>query len=558
MNRLNFAVFADLVAVWLIVAMGGCVGDRSSHRSRWDFVDAKTDSISAVIDSCLFNRVDTAVIDREVAAYDSLVATIGETPELTGRARYFKAFSSRWHMRFDESSRILAETLETTDSAKYPYLYHRLLYLDADTHEPTVENYDFIVSEIDFYHNRGDDFMEGVYSTDLSNLLAAVHDTEGALTAYHKADSLYRKSGYTRIADYNRVNYGELMLLKGDTAGAVSHLRELARDSVMHGNRAVLKAIYGSLYQLEANREWLDSIVSVESYGPMTLRTQVMLARELLNDGDENGASELIGEALRRFKPTATTVLRAEALDISARVEANRGNYQSAYRQKCKADSIMQVVTAREDNRKIREFETGRMLESRRLEAQIADSRRTLRLTVVGFLLLILIAISGWYIWKKIKRLRAERAETAAERDSVAQKLVATQIAMEETETLISNVEKEIGSKTDDGLLPQGETRGIINALKIHNVKARERDDFIETFMLSHPDFARKMLSINPEFTESDIRLAGMITMGLDTVRVAATLGIRPKSVKQARYRLRTKLGLQRGDSLEERLRSLL
>lgn len=45
--------------------------------------------------------------------------------------------------------------------------------------------------------------------------------------------------------------------------------------------------------------------------------------------------------------------------------------------------------------------------------------------------------------------------------------------------------------------------------------------------------------------------------MGLDNNKISRLMMIRPESVKQARWRLRLKMGLDKGESLDEAIRAL-
>lgn len=158
----------------------------------------------------------------------------------------------------------------------------------------------------------------------------------------------------------------------------------------------------------------------------------------------------------------------------------------------------------------------------------------------------------------RIQRLRFQRELTRRERDEMARRLIATQAAMDESETLITKVGKEIGSMADSGRLPDGETRHIVSAIKSHSAMKEDRESFMDSFAAVHPEFAQGLRNANEAFTEPDIRLATYIVMGMDTKRIASTMGIRPDSVKQGRWRLRQKLALPKGESLEKALRSYL
>lgn len=154
----------------------------------------------------------------------------------------------------------------------------------------------------------------------------------------------------------------------------------------------------------------------------------------------------------------------------------------------------------------------------------------------------------------RMQQLKNRQLKARQERDKVSRQLIATQIARDESEQLISSVGKEI-----DGMAANGpDTRKIINAIKSHAVRQSDRETFIESFTAVHPEFPQRLREVNEAFTDLDIRLASFIAMGMDTKHIAATMGVRPESVKQARWRLRTKLGLEKGASLENALRDLL
>lgn len=189
---------------------------------------------------------------------------------------------------------------------------------------------------------------------------------------------------------------------------------------------------------------------------------------------------------------------------------------------------------------------------------ELARSKATLRYATIAFIVFLLLILTGWVISLRIQRLQKQRIRAMQERDTISRRLLATQIARTESEQLINSVGKELGGMTDSGRLPAGEARRIVNAIKSHTVKQGDRQTFIESFTMMHPEFAQRLREINPAFTEPDIRLATYIAIGMDTKHISDTMGVRPESVKQARWRLRTKLSLDRGDSLDQTLRDLL
>ncbi len=66
-----------------------------------------------------------------------------------------------------------------------------------------------------------------------------------------------------------------------------------------------------------------------------------------------------------------------------------------------------------------------------------------------------------------------------------------------------------------------------------------------------------KLLGAYPGLADSYVKLATFIYMGLDNNRIARLLVIRPESVKQARWRLRRMMNLDKDTSLDDAIRAL-
>lgn len=69
------------------------------------------------------------------------------------------------------------------------------------------------------------------------------------------------------------------------------------------------------------------------------------------------------------------------------------------------------------------------------------------------------------------------------------------------------------------------------------------------------PRFADNLRKACPDLTEAQVKLAGYILIGLGNKEIAGFLNVRPESVRQARWRLKMRLGVAEDSSLEETLR---
>jgi tetratricopeptide (TPR) repeat protein/DNA-binding CsgD family transcriptional regulator len=91
---------------------------------------------------------------------------------------------------------------------------------------------------------------------------------------------------------------------------------------------------------------------------------------------------------------------------------------------------------------------------------------------------------------------------------------------------------------------------GLIRLIDHNFLQDRDWDDFRNIFQQVHQTFFDQLQTVSPELTPADTRLAALIRLNLPSKDIATILGISQDSLRIARYRLRKKLGLTRGDSL--------
>ncbi len=77
-------------------------------------------------------------------------------------------------------------------------------------------------------------------------------------------------------------------------------------------------------------------------------------------------------------------------------------------------------------------------------------------------------------------------------------------------------------------------------------------EDFNIRIERMHKDFIGRLVQMNPDLSPNDIRLAVLLRLGISTKEIATLMNISPKSVEINRYRLRKKLGLDKGANLTQ------
>ena len=106
----------------------------------------------------------------------------------------------------------------------------------------------------------------------------------------------------------------------------------------------------------------------------------------------------------------------------------------------------------------------------------------------------------------------------------------------EEKDRLIAEIEKDLSQRTSF---------------------SGEIDEFYTQAEVLHKDFSVKLTEEFPNLTTSERRLATLLRLGFSSKYIATLMNISPKSVEISRYRLRQKLGLQKGDNLISYIKSI-
>ena len=94
----------------------------------------------------------------------------------------------------------------------------------------------------------------------------------------------------------------------------------------------------------------------------------------------------------------------------------------------------------------------------------------------------------------------------------------------------------------------KGMTRELNRELQSENYW----DHFERNYRELHEDFSAKLKAEYPTLTKGEIRLSYLLRQQMSNKEVANVLNVSPAAVEKAKYRLKKKLDLEKGDSLDE------
>ena len=97
----------------------------------------------------------------------------------------------------------------------------------------------------------------------------------------------------------------------------------------------------------------------------------------------------------------------------------------------------------------------------------------------------------------------------------------------------------------------------LLKSLRERMYFSSEMNDFYAQTEILHKDFNMRLSEAYPNLTESERKLANLLRQGFSSKHIASLMNITPKSVEISRYRLRSKLGLQRSDNLIKFIKSI-
>lgn len=226
------------------------------------------------------------------------------------------------------------------------------------------------------------------------------------------------------------------------------------------------------------------------------------------------------------------------------------------------------------DKRDISRLEA-QMLSERRemiLDNQIANARNRNRLITAIAIIFFVFAL---FLYARLRlngktrkfeliakeKLEAEKEMELIKRDRLnslldhkKRQLTTITISSERMNSLISEFKSQL-SELKTGLNCPEKLKSInemLRRIKTTNQSQSGWAQFYKHFESVHPDFFSKLLKVNEDLTQNELRHSAYVLMSLSNKEVANMYGIGHESVKKARWRLKTRLKLTAEESLQD------
>jgi len=204
------------------------------------------------------------------------------------------------------------------------------------------------------------------------------------------------------------------------------------------------------------------------------------------------------------------------------------------------------------------------------------------KIRILFIVLILLLLGSSWLIISK-KNIKAKADKQLLERDKelmlTNQRLMETELSniKLKDEALLMELESNTKSLTvktlhvidknkilelirrklhdsldKDAREQKKNIRNLIKMIDFNFVEDTDWEDFKRKFERVHEDFFQKLKNKSMDLTPSELRLASLMRLNLNSKDIASTLNISPDSLRISRHRLKKKLALEKGESLQQ------
>lgn len=557
--RLTFIIF---IAAMMCSIFAGCRREAPTDAGeyRWTAVNPDFDSTVGRLESAYIHPCTRASRDSLTSAVTSS-ANRDSTPHAIAQSYYWQARLERNEGTHDSALVLVERGLAAIDSATYPYEWARLLSIKASlSNIPVRIAYELSSRNLRYFEETADSFMLGATLMRLGAVMWSINDTIPAAAYYRRADTVYTLHGPEEYRLRNYVNIANTLVGPGSR-----HLRDsimgMLRDNPVTISDSslyfdILRNSYLNTGRLEYLREAYRYTLADTRHPQARAAIEATMADYFLDrEAPADSVSKYALLAFADIDRVSDNYTRAMILNAMAYTAYTRGDLEHAigfYNEYLSARLAMEQERFSLETTKA---EYRQSFDKARAEAQMR-MRHEREIWVTALLLACAIAVAIWVVFYfRMANARVRRQQAEVQLQQNRNYLSACVLAIDEKDRIISSLVDSVDKMQSDGKIDPPQARELTANVRRSLSNTLERETFTQLHRKLHPEFIRRLKKDCPMLTESQLRHAAYIAMGLTSKQIAQVLNIEYESVKKSRTRLRNRMGLPPGTSLEDTLR---
>lgn len=558
-----------LLIVCVAAALAGCSGrHRKVEPFGWSSATPVTDSLTRELEYAFDGPASTDSLGRLVDRFEAAVSSVGaDNPDgsyLGGCALFWKARLMLRLGRGEEAGRLIEQAVAMTDSSRYPYEIRRYRWLVENRGDYSIDRwYEHISEEIEFYRRHHCAYMLCCRYLDMGWMMLDAGYSDRAIEYMSMTDSLLSDiKGMSTTRAGIRINLADLLYTAGDTLKAGVMLHELREMPEIKADDYLATLVDFNLWvtvkdSVALSRAWKSLENDTVRCG---LRGMVaaFLARISLDRGDVAQASAYVTDT-RRYLPSVTQGdHKAFMLRTMAETACATGDNREAVTCFSRYAEVADSLNAERRRGELISAETSRQIAI--AQERAGSERRGLIVKFSAGIIAILIAVTVLclLVRRRIKRLRNRHLDEQAHRMKSQRAELAMTLRMAEKENMLSELDVRLADLARKESVSAGDISAVQSNIRAVTAAEAESENFAEVFARISPAFTDNLRRAYPGVRRSSERLACYIALGLDTRHIARVMNIRPESVRQARWRLRSQMELPAECDLDQVLKDLL
>lgn len=560
-------IFSIFLLMAVAIPFSGCDRERRLSPQRWIAACGEFDSLTLKLEwqfndyapyDSIWKSIDR--MEQLVAAEsDSSMRRLKEERTLYWKSRYL------WRVESADSSLKLAwDALNLNDSIKYRYDRLRifsLICIQGDSIDGATQ-YRHFENALGFARKIGDKAYEALSAENMGNLLGAIGEYDKALSHFRLSDSLNGILGYNKIVVKNKINVARIMQDKGDRNKADSILKSLIGHPGLKRDTFAMNLIPRNLYGA-----YSDSVQYLyQAYNEIKDNPRFRFIRGLylahlanycyLMDKDDS----CVYYARKSYEdlPYARECGHKATIWFNIGLAWSvLGQLDSALICRVRYELYLDSVLAQKKASEVLRLSAIHELGVREAEYSASILRRNM---VIAFLALLLVG-GGIVVvlWQNRRHLRqkVKAMQSELELEKAKRKMAATALSMEEKDKVLGSIRTELSEMRHDGDIKEGGARRLESTIRSHLLDHDNDEAFQQMFDVVNPDFTERLRARCPDLADSYVKLACYMLMELDSKKIARLMMIKLDSVRQAKWRLRQRLDIPEGHTLESFLRHL-
>ena len=547
-----------------LMTLMSCHHQETLRRAAWKPAGGEFDSLTEKIEWQFNDYAPYDSIARSIERMESIVNSDSTNRRLRmSRVLYWKA---RYNKRIENSVKsmeYITKAIQLNDSTNYEYdrlKFLTLFYTQCDTIDGGKQ-YKLYEYCLEYAKKIKDKSFESYSAIIMGNLLNEINENDQALHFFNLADSLNQQIGYYKLIEKNKINKASIYSNCGDTALSDSLLLSMESNNYIVNDTIIMNAIPRNLYVSKGDIKYLRKAYNQIKNNIRFRELQALYQALLVNYhyNNENLDSMAIYSSLAK-----NNLYYVQNPNFKALIWKNLSLYYIVLN---KPDSALMcriiyenyvdsVITKRKATEVLR---LNALHEMKTMEKNYAEAsfRRNM---IWAFVILALLA-SGAIVFltlnRRHMRARMLAVEKELELEKTRKKITAATLSIQEKDQLLDVLKKELQEMRQQGEIKEQHARQLESAIKSHLLEHDTEETFQDMFDTVNPDFTRRLRERCPGIADSYVNLACYILMELDNKKIARLMNIKPESVHQSRWRLRQRLHLAEGETLEDALRTL-